>query len=289
MARLCAAALAAGIEVEYVSALIRSRGLENPGDAAALDAWPFTVKIRALGEFTVLVDGHQLEFATKAQKKPLELLKALIALGGTQVREEKLVDLLWPDSEAAEQALKSAVHRLRKLIGEPAIERGEGRLTLRRSHCWVDAFALDQALEALDAAHRHHDAPAVSAASARVLALYRGDLLETEAESIWALAARERLRSRALRQVEAAARFLEQAGVHDQALECYSKGLEIDPLAEPFYRGLIRVYGATGRRAEALHAYDRCQNVLAARLKVTPSAATEALVKVIRSPSESDR
>jgi two-component SAPR family response regulator len=129
----------------------------------------------------------------------------------------------------------------------------------------------------------------VAAASARVLALYRGDLLETEAESIWALAARERLRSRTLRHVEAAARFLEQARVHDQALECYSKGLEIDPLAEPFYRGLIRVYAASGRRAEALHAYDRCRNVLAARLKVAPSAATEALVQVIRSPSESDR
>ncbi len=289
MARLCALALAAGIEVEYVHALIRSRGLENPAGGAALDAWPFAVKIRALGEFTVLVNGHQLEFATKAQKKPLELLKALIALGGTQVREEKIVDLLWPDSEAAEQALKSAVHRLRKLIGEPALERGEGRLTLRRSQCWVDAFAIEQALEALETAHRRHDVRGVAAASTRVLALYRGDLLETEAESIWALAARERLRSRTLRQVEAAARFFEQAKVHDQALECYSKGLEIDPLAEPFYRGLIRVYDATGRRAEALHAYDRCRSVLAARLKVSPSAATEALVQALRSPSESHR
>ena len=55
MARLCALALAAGIEVEYVHALIRLRGLENPAGGAALDAWPFAVKIRALGEFTVLV------------------------------------------------------------------------------------------------------------------------------------------------------------------------------------------------------------------------------------------
>lgn len=289
MARLCAAALALQIEVEYVTGLIRLRGLESPAAPVALDAWPFAVKIRALREFSVLVDGHRLEFATKAQKKPLELLKALIALGGTQVREDKLVDLLWPDSEAAEQALKSAVHRLRKLIGEAAIERGEGRLTLRRSHCWVDAFSLDEALETLEHAYRRHDAPAASAASARVLALYRGDLLETEAESVWALAARERLRARTLRLIETAARFLEQAKVHDQALECYSKGLEIDPLAEPFYRGLIRVYGATGRRAEALHAYDRCRNVLAAQLKVTPSAATEALVQVVRLPSESHR
>jgi DNA-binding SARP family transcriptional activator len=289
MARLCAAALAQRIEVEYVTALIRSRGLESPPDAAALDAWPVTVKIYALGQFTVLVEGQRLEFATKAQKKPLELLKAMIALGGTQVREEKIADLLWPDSEAAEQALKSAVHRLRKLIGETAIERGEGRLTLRQSHCWVDAFALDQALDALEEACRHHDSAGAAAASARVLALYRGDFLATEAESVWALPARERLRSRTLRHVESAGRLLEGTDRPEQALECYAKGLEIDSLAEPFYRGLIRTYAGTGRRAEALHAYDRCRGVLAARLKVAPSAATEALVHVLRSPSESDR
>jgi DNA-binding SARP family transcriptional activator len=289
MSRLCALALAQRIETEYVRSLIRAHGLESPEDAVALDAWPFPVKIFALGQFTVWVDGRRLEFTTKAQKKPLELLKAVIALGGNQVREERVVDLLWPDSEAAEQALKSAVHRLRKLIGEATIERGEGRLTLRRSHCWIDAFALEQALTALEDAAQRQDAAGAAAASERVLTLYRGDLLATEAESAWGLAARERLRMRTLRHIEGAARLLEQARRYEDAVESYTRGLEIDPLAEPFYRGLIRVYATTGRRAEALRAYDRCREVLAAELRVAPSSATEALVQSVRTESESDR
>jgi LuxR family transcriptional regulator, maltose regulon positive regulatory protein len=282
MARLCAVAIAHGIEAEYARTLVKRRGLAAPDDGGSLDAWPFAVKVHSLGRFAVLLDDQPLKFATKAQKKPLELLKALIALGSAQVREDKIVDLLWPDAEAAERALKSTVHRLRKLIGEEALERQEGRLTLNLAHCWVDVVVLERLLAKLEDAARRHDAAGIATASRDVLRLYRGDLLASEPDSAWTLAARERLRARVLRHLEGAARALEQMRRYEQAIDCYDGALEIEPLAEVLYRGLIRNYVAADRRGEALYAYERCRGVLATHLKTAPAAATEALVQPLR-------
>jgi len=46
---------------------------------------------------------------------------ALIAMGGRQVPQTRLADLLWPDAEgdAAYRALITTLQRLRRLIGEP--------------------------------------------------------------------------------------------------------------------------------------------------------------------------
>ena len=43
--------------------------------------------------------GRAARFRRKAQKKPLALLEALIALGGRQVSEEALTGLIWPDAD----------------------------------------------------------------------------------------------------------------------------------------------------------------------------------------------
>ncbi len=70
-------ALANDIEPDYVRALIRRRKLPPPG--ADVPGWPFPLALRAFGDFTIARDGVPLVSKGKAQKKPLELVKALIA------------------------------------------------------------------------------------------------------------------------------------------------------------------------------------------------------------------
>src|SRR5262249_60600296 len=97
-----------------------------PGEAGA-GPWP--IKTKPLGRFEVLLEGEPVRFARKVQRKPLALLKALIAFGGQGVREELVMDALWPeaDGDAARVALARALHRLRGLLGrEPAILPQEG-------------------------------------------------------------------------------------------------------------------------------------------------------------------
>jgi hypothetical protein len=77
---LCAAAMEAGIEVEFVTRAIRQRKLKPP--SLSIAAWPWPVRIHGFGALAIEHDGVLIAFSGKAQKKPLELVKALVAAGG---------------------------------------------------------------------------------------------------------------------------------------------------------------------------------------------------------------
>jgi LuxR family maltose regulon positive regulatory protein len=99
MAFLYAKALEKRIEREYVKGLIRKLGLTPPesvdsASALYLEEWPYPIRIYTLGRFEIISDDKPLEYAGKEQKKPLEMLKALIARGGRDVPEERLTDAL---------------------------------------------------------------------------------------------------------------------------------------------------------------------------------------------------
>src|SRR5450631_819215 len=100
MVRLYEEALDHGIEVAYVRDVIRQHAMlaESPD----IENWPWPVKIYTLGHFEVLKDGELLRFEGKVQRKPIELAKMLVALGGRDVSANKLIDLLWPGPSASD-------------------------------------------------------------------------------------------------------------------------------------------------------------------------------------------
>jgi two-component SAPR family response regulator len=115
----------------------------------------------------------------------------------------------------------------------------------------------------------------------KAFALYQGDFLREETHA-WALAARERLRGKFLRIVGRAADALHGKQRYREALDCYRKAIEIDPLAERFYQGVMLCSERLGQRAEALDAYRRCRDVLTRELRTTPSEKTETLHRILR-------
>jgi len=282
IARLYAQALEHAIETEHVRDLIRQLELAPP-DGPVADTWPFPLKIYTLGRFGVVVDDRPLMFPVKTQKKPLDLLKGLIALGGREVREDKLAYALWPHAEDALQALATTVYRLRKLIGEEAIERSEGCLTLNPRYCWVDVWAFERQMTQLDQACRERRLAEIAPQIERLFTRYGNGFLAAEGTAAWVLPARERLRGKLLRQLESVASVLTHAHQHDAAIGCYRKALEIDPLAEALYCGLMQCYADTGRSAEALSTYERCRRILNEQLGVMPSPHTVALAQQSKS------
>ena len=274
-ALLCTRALEAGIETEYVQRLIALRRLRPPPGEHP-EAWPWPVKVRALGAFEVQVGGRPVTFTGRAQRKPLELLQALVAFGGSAVSERQVADALWPDADGdlAQQSLAVTLHRLRRLLGDDAaIRRHEGRLDLDRERVWVDTAALAATLDKAAASAAPHRDRLVD----EVLRLYRGPLLAGD-DASWIVACRERLRARFVRALAEAAQVYESAGDSDRAIACYLRALDVDDRAEELYRRLIALYGRLQRRAEMLALYQRCRTTLATTLGVNPSPETEALV-----------
>jgi ATP/maltotriose-dependent transcriptional regulator MalT/DNA-binding SARP family transcriptional activator len=273
------AALEHDIETAHVQALVRRCRLEPTREAMQLDNWPFPVRVYTLGRFGVVIDGKPLQFDGKAQRKPLELLMALVALGGRNVGEHQLTEALWPDAEgdAAHQACAIALHRLRKLLGcEQAIALRRNEFTLDPAYVWTDACALERALaEPLPLGAER------GGVFARVAALYKGPFLP-QVDARWATPARTRLRARFMRHVAEYGRALLACGHYTSAISVFETGLEADGQLEELYHGLMLCHSALGRRAEAIGAYRRCEKMLTATLGVAPGGKTLALYRTLQ-------
>jgi DNA-binding SARP family transcriptional activator len=280
MVRLCSKALEAGIEVEYVQELIRIRNLVSEIPPLHLENWPWPLKIYTLGRFQLLKDGKPIRFTRKIQQRPLSLLKALIAFGGKEVREDQIEDALWPeaDGDAAHQSFKTNLHRLRNLIRfEKAIHLQEGRLTLDDRCCWVDSWAFEHIFEQADTNWKKGQVDRAVKFTQKLIQMYKGPFLGGEIDEPWKVSIRERLRSKFLESIVTLGRYWKNSEHFENAIECYQRGLEVDDLAEEFYQGLMICYHHFGQRAKALSIYNRCKKILSATLGINPSPKTEAI------------
>ena len=226
MSRVCARALEEGIEPDYVRTLIRTRRLVPEGNA---ESWPWMLRIQVLGTFRIERDGEPLGGSGKAQLKPLQLLKCLIAHGGEKVPESRLADALWPriDGDSAHRSFTSALHRLRKLLGEErALVLHEGKLTLDRRYAWVDAWAFEALAQRAEAVV---EPTALESLAERMLALYRGPFMADDIDEAWYHAPRDRMRGRLARAIGRVLRHWQESGQRDRALGCYQACRDVDP------------------------------------------------------------
>jgi DNA-binding SARP family transcriptional activator len=281
MSELCAAALDAGIEPDYVRQLVAARGLPPPADAAP-ESWPWPLAVRALGRFEVLRDRAPITFAGKAQKKPLELLKVLVALGGEGVDAARLAAILWPDAagDAAKVSFDSTLYRTRKLLGlDAALVLNEGKLSLDPRHCWLDVRAFERVARDCDALAAQGDATPqrIAVAARALLDAYPGRFLAGDDDQPWLMGLRDRLRSKLVRGVLALGRLMQAQGHARDAVALYQRALELDNLAEDLYRQLMIGLRDLGERAAALQAYRRCRELFSIVLGAKPSPETESV------------
>ena len=215
IAGLYAKALAHGIEPDYVVTAIRKRNVAPPAQAPVPENWPWPLRIFTLGGFRILQDGQPLTFTGKSPRKPLQLLKALIAFGGSEVDQSSIVDALWPDLEGdnAQTAFDSTLYRLRKLLADDgAITLKSGKLSLDPNRARVDILEIERLFDGIDAALAGASTEALIHESlAALVSACAGEFLPGEAES-WTLGPRERLRARFLRAMQKLAGWFESRG-----------------------------------------------------------------------------
>lgn len=291
---LCARALNAGIEVEYTRNLVRKFNLAPEKPPVEIENWPWRVKIYTLGKFELILDGIPAGFSGKVQRKPLFLLKALVALGGRDVKEEHLTDLLWPeaDGDQAHSAFTSTVLRLRRLVGnDKAIGVSKGRVSLNPMYCWVDVWAFEEMFGRIrDRLKKSSGAGNAEAAACdkfmetakNAHRVYGGPLLPEEGSQPWVLPLRSRLRRKFTHLVIGFGAELEASNQREKAAEYYQNALDLDEITdEEIYRRLMIFHLQSGRPNMAIEVYRRCRKTLAVALCAKPSPKTDAIYQDI--------
>ena len=285
ISELCAEALTADIEVDYVRRIIHRHSLTHSPPAKHIENWPWAVKVYTMGQFKILIHEEPLKFKGRYPKKPLELMQALIAFNGTDVSVDRILDALWYDADGdmARSAFSTALNRLRRLLGtNDAIQLKKGRISINMNCCWVDTLAFQHLLKKGDA-HRH-DEQINEAITYYEMAysLCNGMFLFGESTAPWIISARERLKNKYLSLVLTLGKLMEQAGMMEKAMIYYEAGLRIDDLVESLYQRLMACQLELGRHADMARTYQRCRNRLAEALNVDPSSQTSAIYNKLR-------
>ena len=262
-------ALKYNLDRDYVQECIQKSSLLPPNNNSAPSDWPYRIKIYTLGSFKILIDGELLSFTGKAQKKVLDLLKALIAYGGHEVNVETLCEALWSDvdGDTAYQSFTMTLQRLRKLIHhKEALVLSEGKLSLNSNYAWVDIWTFENGLVDSD-----------EQVQERALKLYQGAFLENEPEAAWSLPLRDRLKRKFLRKIITLGQFHEKQNDYLSASKYYELGLELDPFAEDYYLLLMLCYIQQGQAAKAISLYRNCRSLLQQQLGVEPGKELKKL------------
>ncbi len=279
ISEICMRALEENIETDYVRYIIGKLNILPAEPPYHLDKWPWQVRIRCLGHYALIKNDKPVEFSRKTQKKPVYLIKALIAFGAQDVPEEKIVEALWPDAEgdAGHKSLAITLHRVRKLLGDDIVHTKEGRLSLDAKRVWTDVRAFEYMLIKAGRVPVDSLTEEDSQIVEQALSLYQGHFLADDLDIHWAIPLREKLRNRFLRFLEKFGQTLERKQRWESAVEWYKRGLEVDLLAEQFYQRLMYCYEKMERHSDAIETYRQCYRILTINLKIEPSKKTKEI------------
>lgn len=284
LSELCEFALAEGIETEYARKLIAVYQLKPADMLVVNEAWPYPIKIYTLGEFRLIKNGEPVQDKKQATKKSIDIIKALISMGGVNINAQALSAALWPGQEgdASMNVLTTTLYRLRKFVGQDVIQYINGRISLNQDLCWVDVWTVEPELNHLAESVTTKLDETLTDRVDELLKNYRGSFLPADDDETWSLSMRERLKSKLSELILSLGQSLEKTHQYERAKKYYHRGLELNGLNERFYQGLMRCCLHLGLIAEGLATYQRCVEWLKRHFDVAPSAETEGLMVKLR-------
>lgn len=272
--RLLKKALEENIETDFASRLLARYNESSASDINTIEKED-TLRIYALGNFSIIKGGSPLKFSGKAQQRPLDLLRIIISYGGKGISKDRVSESLWPDAEGdqAHRSFATTLHRLRKLIGKGMVSLSDGKLSLNWKNVWVDVNEFEKLLTR---AAVGDDAEIIYRDIESALSLYNGYFIQEE-EQPWVISKREQLRNKLLGTLNHCGNVLRNNEMFDQAEILYKRAIEVDEVAEESYQGLLLTYKAQNKRAEAISVYLQCRKILMSVMQVSPSPETESI------------
>jgi ATP/maltotriose-dependent transcriptional regulator MalT/DNA-binding SARP family transcriptional activator len=243
------------------------------------------LRILLLGPMRVFKADVEIDASAWKRRKAREILAYLVLERGRVVPRTRLVDILWPETEAdaAGDNLRVAISAVRRAVGDVVRFESGGYRFVAPDRTAIDVDIFD---DALAQARSAPDVTSAGVAYKRALHLYCGDLLDGFEDAAWHLFERARLRDGALEAARALLAHPATSGdVRARAIE---RLLLLDPFDVDAVRAWLDSLAATNRIGEARSEYERWRRRYTAnfgqvapdcwhppRLSVVPAAPTE--------------
>ena len=237
--------------------------------------------IKLFGGLQIIQNEQPL---TIARQRERTLLTYLLLHPNVAHRREKLIELLWPesDSERSGRNFANVLYRLQQVVGKAWIVAEGSALRLAPTpDLVVDLWRFDQLYKGTE-----------DDALQEAITLYAGDLFTPTANLLpdqhddWLLPLQTHYHECFLNALQRLGQRHEQAQRWDDAQQCYQRLRRSDPLHEDAYAGLMRVYARLGRLTDVTACYRELEALLQQELAAAPSSTLRALLTTLtRTPT----
>jgi DNA-binding SARP family transcriptional activator len=222
-----------------------------------------SVRIQALGRFTVVVDG--VPAPPWQSRKARDLLRILVARRGRPVPRDELVELLWGEAGGGDDRIAHrfavALSTVRGVLDPGRRSPVDQFIAAGATNLWIDVerVAVDVELFLSDAGYGLRLAANGEAADAyavltAVTAGGAGAVFADDPYDDWARGLRAEVETARLDVARALARLTDDPGEAARHLEAV---LDADPYDERSHHALLRVLRDAGRHGAARQAYGR--------------------------------
>jgi len=240
------------------------------------------MRVRVLGPVDVERDGVPVMVGGRQQRR---LFALFVLHRGHAVSTDRMVDALWPGSDAPEGAARSMrtyLSRLRSVLPEGSILTGPAGYTLELNGAWLDVREFDTLLRQAEQSVPDR----ALALYEEALALWRGEPFGEFATEWWALPESSRLLERWVEAGLGRAATQMAMGHHSWAIPDLERLTAERPLDERPVVMLMQALHVTGRQAEALRAGHAFRCRLADETGLDPSPQLAKLESDIAAGAE---
>jgi LuxR family maltose regulon positive regulatory protein len=244
------------------------------------------IEIRAFGEPVVFLNDVMVTHWRRA--KAMELCFYLL-MKRKGVRKEQIIDDLWPEWETvSDQAFRSTVHSLRKIVGEKSVVAHTGCYSLDLAASFGEGVFYDVAVfqaydEQAKQALLHNDNTQAETCLRAMIDLYHGDYVQT-IYSNWCSLQRDTLRRANLDAYGKLAEICFQEERWEESIHFWERMLAVDYCQEEAHYGLMRCYAQMGKRSNALRQYQRYAQILHDELSISPGTGIFSLYQQLMEP-----
>lgn len=229
------------------------------------------IMITTLGKFNIRLTNSKLDSNWRSSKKPIQMLKLLIASDGAYINKSYIFERIWPHAQGndANNNFSTTLYRLRHLLGsQDAVIMDGGTISLNTEIVWVDLFEYAGYLYKVDSLLQssRDNFKKISKLTNTTLDMYNDTFLPNDPDLPWVIQVRVRLKSEALGVLLTLAVYWEKQYAYklnseyaQKAISCYRKMIDIEPLSESSYYALMRVYIDINYNADAIATFHCCR------------------------------